>query len=67
MLKRAGWKCQALGCAAHGRRGRIRLYADHISERRDGAASLDPVNGQALCPKYHAEKTAQARAARMRS
>lgn len=67
VLKRAGWKCQAPGRTAHGRRGGVRLYADHIVERRDGGAPLDPGNGQALCPRHHAKKTAQARAARMRS
>ena len=65
VLKRAGWKCQAPGCTAHGRRGGVRLYADHIVERRDGGAPLDPANGQALCAKHHSEKTARARAARM--
>lgn len=63
--KRAGWKCQAPGCTAHGRRGGVRLYADHIVERRDGGAPLDPANGQALCGRHHSEKTARARAARM--
>ena len=67
VLKRAGWKCQAPGCIAHGRRGGVRLYVDHIVERRDGGAVLDPANGQALCAKHHSEKTAQARTVRMRS
>ena len=67
VLKRAGWKCQAPGCTAHGRRGGVRLYADHIVERRDGGAVLDPANGQALCAKHHSEKTARARTVRMRS
>lgn len=65
VLKRAGWKCPAPGCTAHGRRGGVRLYADYIVEHRDGGALLDPANGQALCPKYHAEKTARERANRM--
>ncbi|MBA9071784.1 hypothetical protein FHR71_005570 [Methylobacterium sp. RAS18] len=65
VLKRAGWKCQAPGCTAHGRRGGIRLYADHIVERRDGGDPLDPKNGQALCPPHHQKKTAAERARRM--
>ena len=40
VLKRAGWKCQAPGCTAHGRRGGVRLYADHIVERRDGGSPV---------------------------
>ncbi|WP_147049081.1 HNH endonuclease signature motif containing protein [Methylobacterium gnaphalii] len=67
VLKRAHWRCQWPGCQAHGRRGGVRLYADHILERKDGGASLDPRNGQTLCPKHHQVKTAKARAARMRS
>ncbi|GAA0262735.1 hypothetical protein LNAOJCKE_5197 [Methylorubrum aminovorans] len=65
VLKRAGWKCQAPGCAVHGRRGGVRLYADHIVERRDGGDPLDPKNGQALCPSHHQKKTAAERARRM--
>lgn len=65
VLKRAGWKCQAPGCTAHGRRGGVRLYADHIVERRDGGDPLDTRNGQALCPSHHQKKTAAARARRM--
>ena len=65
VLKRARWKCQAPGCDQHGRRGGVRLYADHIVERRDGGSLHDPANGQALCGKHHSLKTAQARAERM--
>ncbi|MBA9066986.1 hypothetical protein FHR71_000716 [Methylobacterium sp. RAS18] len=65
VLKRAGWKCQAPGCAVHGRRGGVRLYADHIIERLDGGDPLDPKNGQALGPSHHQKKTAAERARRM--
>ncbi|WP_147048090.1 HNH endonuclease signature motif containing protein [Methylobacterium gnaphalii] len=65
VFKRAHWRCQWPGCGKQGGRGGIRLYADHIVERRDGGAPLDPANGQALCPKHHQVKTAQARAERM--
>lgn len=40
------------------------LIADHIVERRDGGADLDPLNIQLLCAACHARKTAAARAAR---
>jgi hypothetical protein len=51
--------CQRCGSA-------IRLIADHIVERKDGGADLDPRNIELLCGKHHAAKTAQARARRAR-
>ncbi|MEE7459458.1 HNH endonuclease [Methylorubrum populi] len=62
VLKRAGRTCQAPSCTAHGRRGGVRLYADHIIERRDGGDPLDPKSRQALCPFHHQKKTAAERA-----
>ena len=59
VLKRAGFKCEV--CGASG----VRLYADHIVERQDGGAALDPDNGQCLCGKHHTLKTARVRAERM--
>jgi 5-methylcytosine-specific restriction endonuclease McrA len=38
-----------------------RIIADHIIERRDGGADLDPANIQLLCQSHHAAKTANAR------
>lgn len=61
VLRRAGGMCQGPGC---GRTG-VRLFADHIRERQDGGALLDPANGQALCGSCHTAKTARVRAARM--
>lgn len=68
VLQRAGYRCEAV---EHGVRcGKAepahRLFADHVEERRDGGASLDPANGQALCGRHHTKKTAAARAARLR-
>lgn len=37
------------------------LIADHIIERKDGGAELDPANIELLCGKHHAIKTAEAR------
>ena len=37
------------------------LIADHIVERKDGGADLDPANIELLCGKHHAAKTAEAR------
>lgn len=65
VLDRAGWRCQAPGCTVRGGRGGARLFADHIVERQDGGAPLDPNNGQALCGAHHSRKTAAARARRI--
>ena len=64
VLNRAGWKCQS--CGKRGGRGHsVRLFADHIVERQDGGAALDPKNGQCLCGSCHTKKTGQERARRM--
>jgi 5-methylcytosine-specific restriction endonuclease McrA len=60
VVARAGHRCQRCG------RMNCRLYADHIVERKDGGAVLDPSNGQALCASCHALKTSHARAERHR-
>lgn len=41
-----------------------RLIGDHIVERRDGGADLDPSNVELLCFTCHQRKTAAARAQR---
>ena len=43
-----------------------RVIADHIVERKDGGADLDPSNIELLCFAHHQAKTAAARAARAR-
>lgn len=58
--KRARYRCQGPGCGATG----VRLIADHVVERRDGGADLDPANGEALCDRCHGLKTEAARRAR---
>lgn len=67
-MKRAGYQCQAIvdgqRCPV---RAPARLFADHITERRDGGASFDPMNGQCLCGGHHTLKTAAERAKRMRT
>ena len=60
VVARAGGVCQWPGCG----RAERRMFADHIVERRDGGADLDPANGQCLCGSHHTLKTAAARAAR---
>lgn len=63
VIERAHGRCQGKAC---GRTG-VRLFADHIVERRDGGASLDVRNGQALCGSCHTRKTTAERAKRMRA
>jgi 5-methylcytosine-specific restriction enzyme A len=67
VLVKAGFRCEAIEgdgtrCQAHAPRDR--LFADHIIERSDGGAALDPDNGQCLCGKHHTAKTIDARARR---
>jgi 5-methylcytosine-specific restriction protein A len=67
VIKRAGGRCEEV---EHGQRCRKaepkhRMFADHVTERRDGGASYDPANGRCLCGRHHSLKTAAARAARM--
>jgi 5-methylcytosine-specific restriction protein A len=54
--ERGAW-CERCG-------SRDRVIADHIVERKDGGADLDPSNIELLCGKHHAAKTAAARARR---
>lgn len=60
VLRKARYRCEGLGCGASG----VKLYADHVVEIKDGGAPLDPANGQALCARCHARKTARERAYR---
>lgn len=53
---RGGW-CERCG-STH------RVAGDHIVERKDGGAPLDPANVELLCARCHNAKTAKARAAR---
>ena len=61
VIKRAGGRCQYPGCD----RKEARMFADHIVERKDNGAELDPSNGQCLCGKHHTLKTSMTRAKRM--
>ncbi len=67
VLQRAGYRCQWV---EQGRRcdraaPQHRMFADHIVERRDGGAPLDPQNGQCLCGRHHTLKTTATRGARL--
>lgn len=68
VLERAGHRCEwnEGGLRCQKAAPQHRLFADHIRERSDGGAALDPRNGQCLCGQHHSLKTARARAARQR-
>ena len=57
-----GRRCEERGCETP----RYRVILDHIRERKDGGADLDPRNLRWLCFNHHQQKTATARAARAR-
>jgi 5-methylcytosine-specific restriction enzyme A len=63
VIARAGGRCQDPSCRTPHRTG-IRLFADHVTELRDGGAPTDPGNGRALCGACHTRKTAAERARR---
>jgi len=66
VIARAGRQCEAREGASRCtvKEPAARLYADHVKEIKDGGAKLDTANGQALCAKHHAIKTAKERAKR---
>lgn len=69
VLRRAGYRCEAIegGRRCEKAAPAHRMFADHIRERRDGGAPLDPQNGRCVCGRHHTEKTLAERAKRMRS
>lgn len=70
VCRRAGWRCEWVEhgkrCEASAANGH-RMNADHIVERADGGALLDPNNGQCLCTRHNTLKGLSARAARGRT
>ncbi|CAN5336587.1 hypothetical protein BH10PSE12_BH10PSE12_02840 [soil metagenome] len=61
---KAAMRRQAYWCARCG--SKDRLILDHIVERKDGGADLDPGNVEWLCFGHHQAKTAEARKRRAR-
>ena len=59
VIERAGFACERCGAE------RVRLFADHIKELRDGGDPLDLANGWALCGACHSQKTYAEKRARM--
>lgn len=70
LVRARGRRCEAKGrygnrCADDGT-GKVRLIGDHIHERKDGGAELDPANIELMCLACHNAKTARERARRLR-
>lgn len=69
VCRRAGWRCEWTDngreprCEASTARGDV-MVGDHIIERADGGALLDPDNGQCLCVAHNTLKGNRARVAR---
>lgn len=59
-------RCEDPECRHPHRRG-IRLFGDHIKERRDGGADLDKKNILFRCGSCHSRKTQRVRAERLSS
>ncbi|MER8941342.1 HNH endonuclease [Mesorhizobium sp. M0915] len=58
-------QCEDRECRQPHRRG-IRLFGDHIVERKDGGTELDPANVMFRCGSCHTRKTAVERSRRQR-
>lgn len=67
VLKRAGYRCEWIEAGKRCTKAAPtdRLIADHVIERKDSGAPLDPVNGQCLCVQHNTLKATRARARRM--
>jgi 5-methylcytosine-specific restriction enzyme A len=63
VIRRAGGRCQGVGCPNPNSGGR--LFADHVRELRDGGG-FDLANGVALCGACHVKKTLAERTRRLR-
>lgn len=59
-----GYVCEEPACRRDCTATPWQLIGDHIIERADGGADLDPLNVQLLCATCHNRKTAKARGMR---
>lgn len=60
IIAKRGRKCEAKGC---GKRGFV--IGDHITEIKDGGATLDARNIMLMCPACHGRKTQQRKRERL--
>ena len=58
IIAKRGRRCEECGATGG------RIYGDHIIERRDGGADLDPTNIMLRCHGCHERKTAKERGKR---
>lgn len=65
VMRRAGWRCEHIEGGKRCNRSEPRMFANHIAERKDGGAKLDPLNGECLCGRHHTLFTNDQRARRM--
>jgi 5-methylcytosine-specific restriction endonuclease McrA len=65
LIKQRGRRCETCGKTHDGGQP-VRLIGDHIIERKDGGADLDPRNVRLVCIPCHNVKTARERAARLK-
>jgi 5-methylcytosine-specific restriction protein A len=65
LIRQRGHRCEACWATHDGLGRPVRLIADHMTERRDGGADLDPCNIRLMCMKCHNKKTAREAARRI--
>lgn len=64
LIQERGHRCQSCGRTHNPDGSRVRLFADHVRELKDGGAPLDPANIRLLDGRCHATKTMSARSMR---
>lgn len=65
LIRVRGYRCQGCGKSRAPNGKPIRLIGDHVVERKDGGADLDPGNVRLVCLPCHNAKTATARGVRL--
>jgi 5-methylcytosine-specific restriction protein A len=66
LIQVRGRRCEDAGHDPSKPRIGIRIFGDHIVERKDGGAELDPRNIMLRCGSCHTRKTAAERGKRLR-
>ncbi len=61
LIVKRGRRCECCGKTQEDDGSPVKLIGDHIVERKDGGADLDPANVQLLCWPCHNAKTAKSR------
>lgn len=66
LVRERGRVCEDRACDGATHAPGMRVFADHLVERKDGGADFDPDNVLLRCGASHSRKTAATRAARTR-